>query len=83
MCLACLPLLGRPCPTLHAPLASAGVAVVLSKQGLKSAEIRTQNSPQRRATVGEGRIYTEGNPSPGQADAYCCSVVWVRWKDLS
>lgn len=77
------PFAGPPLPHTAGPLAYAGAAMVLSKQGLKSAEIRTQNSPQRRATVGEGGIYTEGDPSPGRADAYCCSVVWDRWKDLS
>lgn len=33
------PFAGPPCPTLTGPLASAGAAVVLSKQGLRSAEI--------------------------------------------
>lgn len=51
------PFAGPPLPHTAGPLACAGAAVVLSKQGLKSAKIRTQNSPQRRATVGEGRIY--------------------------
>ena len=33
------PFAGPPCPTLTGPLASAGAAMVLSKQGLRSAEI--------------------------------------------